>query len=154
MRFVPILTRSNRLLILKRLVFARFRPGMDRNQHSPEVVEIVTQLVERQHMSVPERMTLPNGQAPFSLVVAVVMRIVEEAGGYPRGLDAQSDYSGGILIRSEKGFEIYWRAEYSMLRYRTYRVDSFTNLRDAAKAYVKGEWLEHGIDGVMIDLSG
>lgn len=119
--------------------------------YSPHIVEIVDRLVEHQHISVPERLALPNGQAPLSLVVAALMRIVEDAGSYPRGRDAEHDYSGGVLIATEPGCEIHWKAEYSIGRYHTYRIDHFTHLRDAADAYVREAWLEGGIDAVMID---
>lgn len=57
------------------------------------------------------------------------------------------------MINTGQGYEIHWRAEYSIGRYSTYRVDHFGHLRDGTEAYVREAWLTWGIDGIVIDVS-
>lgn len=112
--------------------------------------EIVDQLVEHRHVDVPARRALPEGRAPLSLVVEAIIQIVSTGGSYPRNVRPGEAYEGGILVHGQSGYEIHWQAEVGFGRFETLRVDRYSSLQEAARAFALREW-PHGIDGIPFD---
>jgi hypothetical protein len=113
---------------------------------------LVRRLVERLHLSVPERRALPGGRARLSLVVDAIGAIVRESGSFPANADPEGPFHGAMVLMMGKGFAVHWRYEVGVGRYDTARAQNFKRLEDAAAAAARS-W-EGGIDGVPIDETG
>ena len=111
--------------------------------------ELVRKLVERLHLSVPDRRRLPPKGAPLSQVVASVEAIVREAGSFPAGVSPEGPFDGVMILRAGDGFSVLWRGEVALGRYRTVREQYFEHLTEAAKV-VAASW-RSGIDGIPLD---
>lgn len=113
--------------------------------------ELVAKLVRDQHLSVPERNSLPDGKARGSLVRETVEQIVEQVGHFPPHAKSGSAYDGGILEEVGEGdYVIHWQAEVGLYRFATISKDRFLSLRAAARSFCRREW-PVDIDGVPID---
>ena len=109
-------------------------------------------LVERLHLSVPDRRRLPPKGAPLSQVIAAIEAVVRETGSFPGGLNPEGPFDGAMILKAADGFAVRWRGEVGYLRYETVREEHFTSLTEAAKA-VANAW-RGGIDGIPIDVTG
>ena len=114
--------------------------------------ELVRKLVERLHLSVPDRRRLPPKGAPLSQVIAAVEAVVRETGSFPAGVNPEGPFEGPMILKAADGFSVCWRGEVGYLRYETVRGQHFTSLTEAAKA-VANTW-HGGIDGIPIDSTG
>jgi hypothetical protein len=113
---------------------------------------LVRKLVERLHLSVVERRSLPAGRARLSLVVDSVVAVVRETGCFPANADPDGAFDGAMIVADRDGYAVHWRYEIGVGRYGTTRVERFTKVRDAALAVARS-W-DQGIDGVPIDETG
>jgi hypothetical protein len=95
--------------------------------------ELVRKLVERLHLSVPDRQRLPPNGAPLSQVIASVEAIVDDAGSFPAGVDPDGPFDGLIILRVGDQFSVLWRHEVAYGQYETIREQRFLSLTDAAK---------------------
>jgi len=113
---------------------------------------LVRKLVERLHLSVPDRRGLPPKGAPLSQVIAAVEAIVRETGSFPANVDPEGPFDGAMILRAADGFSVRWRGEVAYGRYETVGEQHFMSLTEAAAA-VANSW-RGGIDGIPIDVTG
>ena len=73
--------------------------------------ELVRKLVERRHLSVPDRQRLPPKGAPLSQVIASVEAIVRDAGSFPAGVNPDGPFDGLMILRVADQFSVLWRYE-------------------------------------------
>jgi hypothetical protein len=116
------------------------------------VETLVRKLVERLHLSAPERRRLPPTGVPLSLLVASVEAIVRESGSFPADVDPDGPFEGAMLLPVPDGFSVRWRHEVGVGRYETVRAQQFSMVTDAARV-VALSW-SNGIDGIRIDETG
>jgi hypothetical protein len=115
--------------------------------------EIVKKLVLYQHISVPDRCSLPDGKAKSSLVYKVIEETVQQAGRFPSRIKPGEPYDGGIIERiGSDEYIIHWQAEISLARFATVKKAHYNSLRKAVQMFAKKEWPKD-IDGVAIDWS-
>jgi hypothetical protein len=103
------------------------------------------------HLNVPERRLLPSGRVRISCLMAAIEAHLSDEGWYPKGLRPEHDFGGGLIeLRADKTCQIYWKSEFSMLRYELDAVGQF-----ASAALAIGVWLRamfpDNIDGLSID---
>jgi hypothetical protein len=66
-------------------------------------LEIVSKLVERSHINVPERRALPDGAARFSLIRDAIASHLNEPAWFPPDRRPESDFDGAVIERRPNG---------------------------------------------------
>jgi hypothetical protein len=112
---------------------------------------LIRKLVATCHLNVAERKLLPGRTAKASLILDAIEGELRRSGWFPAGLRADSDFAGGVIELTKEGrCRIYWKSEYSMLRYELDAIGEFATPHEAAICYLRAIFPEH-IDGIAID---
>jgi hypothetical protein len=112
---------------------------------------LIRKLVATCHLNVAERKLLPARTAKASLVLDAIEEQLRRGRWFPADLRAESDFAGGVIELNKDGrCRIYWKSEYSMLRYELDAIGEFATPREAAITYLRAMFPEH-IDGIAID---
>ncbi|HEV8004183.1 MAG TPA: hypothetical protein VGP63_30240 [Planctomycetaceae bacterium] len=113
--------------------------------------ELIRKLVDTCHLNVPERRGLPGGRAKASLILDAIEETLRTGGWFPSGVRPEDDYAGGLIELSPEGqCRIYWKSEFSFLRYELDAVGNFETPREAARTLARAVFGEQ-IDGITID---
>ena len=113
--------------------------------------ELIRKLVDTCHLNVPERRGLPGGRAKASLILDAIEETLRTGGWFPSGMRPEDDYAGGLIELSPDGHcKIYWKSEFSFLRYELDAVGDFETAREAARTLIRATFGEQ-IDGIAID---
>jgi hypothetical protein len=106
---------------------------------------LVLKLVERWHLSVPERRSLPGGRAKRSLVLAAIERLVRDHGA----ATVRAEGPFVELRRVEGGAcEVTWSDETSLSKWEILKRARFPTIAETAAAAIAH--VRH-IDGVPVD---
>jgi hypothetical protein len=103
------------------------------------------------HLNVPERRLLPGGRARASCLRTAIEAQLFEEGWYPKDLRPEHDFAGGLIeLRPDKSCQIYWKSEFSFLRYELDAVGQFSSPELAIGVWLRAMFPAN-IDGIPID---
>jgi hypothetical protein len=112
--------------------------------------ELCLKLLKTLHLSVPERASLPNGHARFSVLVQAVGDALEQNGWFPFPLRPGSDLGEGVVLESRAGrVWVHEQHEVGVGRFGPIRSYAVSSVADGVRAYIDAN---HGspIDGVQV----
>ena len=103
------------------------------------------------HLSVPERVSLPNGKMPFSALVRAVENSLSDKHWFPFQPEDGEDIGDRAVIEA-RGDEIWVheQSEVGIMRYSPVKSFQVSNFAAAVRAYVAALGCDT-IDGVEID---
>lgn len=108
-------------------------------------------LVATWHLNVPERRSLPGGRVKATLILDAIEEQLRSGGWFPADICPEEDFEGGLIeLLRDGSCRIYWKSEFSYLRYTLKSIEEFATPRDAAIALVRAVFGEQ-IDGIPID---
>jgi hypothetical protein len=117
----------------------------------PDERALCSKLVSKLHLSVPERQSLPNQRARFSVIVQVVRDSLDSTGFFPFRYEPGSTIGEGAVIESRDGaLWLHEQHECGVGRLREVESRVVPSVESAVRAYID---IHRGspIDGVEID---
>ena len=114
--------------------------------------QLALKLLTTYHLNLPERQSLPNGRARFSVLVEAVEQALNGSPWFPRSPESEGLLGDGAVIEL-RGDE-YWiheSHEIGLSRYSPVRVYRAKNLADAVRRYIHAMGGHTNIDGVEIE---
>jgi hypothetical protein len=103
------------------------------------------------HLNVPKRKHLGNGKIIGSDLVRAIVGIVEECGKYPKNWKVDDPFDGGLIEKVDaRTYQVTWKAEVGVSRYKVLSVDKYANSDDAAKTVAK-KLFGASFDGISIE---
>jgi hypothetical protein len=120
---------------------------------SDSVRELCLKLAATLHLSMPERRSLPEGQAPFTEIVAAVKDRLHAIGWFPAPLSLDGVIGEGALLEL-RGDDIWVHEQHEIGvgRYSPVERTRAVTLEDAVRAYLEANG-GSPVDGVSIDWS-
>lgn len=113
--------------------------------------QLIRKLVTTWHLSVSERRTLPKQKARASLACQAIVDVLQENGWFPPDWRPDQAYDGGLIERRPDGtYDIYWKAEGAIMRFKSLSVDHYAIAHDAARDWLRRTF-PRDIDGVELD---
>jgi hypothetical protein len=96
---------------------------------------LIRKLVDTCHLDAAERRGLPGGRAKANLILDAIQETLRSSGWFPSGVRPEDDYAGGLIELSPEGRRrIYWKSEFSFLRY---DLDAVGDLRPPEKLHAR-----------------
>jgi hypothetical protein len=113
-------------------------------------LDVATKLLETLHLNVSERRELPNGVAPFSLLVRAADAVLTESHFVPSRFRPGDHYTGVIIERRGNAHWVHERHEIGVNVLSPVRSTAVPNLAEAVLQFISVNG-GNNIDGVVID---
>jgi len=112
--------------------------------------ELIDKFVKEWHLSVPEQRTLPPSGLPGNRIVARISAILQSDGHYPFDWQPSDAFDGGLIVRGNSDFTLYWKAEVGVGRYELTETETTDDPGVAARSWAR-RFLGDEFDGIKIN---